>query len=83
MECIGFAWPGFGSQGFYRGGFSEKVPEASFMSSRENPCWLQDAHAIVKAGVIKDGGSTLLITYLKRRKRKLLCRYNCSQRRAE
>lgn len=24
-RCVGFAWPGFGSWGIYRGGFCEKL----------------------------------------------------------
>lgn len=36
--------PGPGSRG-YRGGFSEKLLEASFMSDRANASWLQDRSA--------------------------------------
>lgn len=31
---MGLAWPGFGSGGWYRAGFYEKMLEASLMSSR-------------------------------------------------
>ena len=34
--CIGFAWQGFGSGRGYRGGFCEKLLEASPMSDKVN-----------------------------------------------
>lgn len=37
---IGFAWQGFGS-GDYRGGFSDKLLEASPMSNAADASWLQ------------------------------------------
>jgi len=45
--CIGFAWQGFGSrgEGGYRGGFCEKLPEASPMSYRASASWIQDRPA--------------------------------------
>lgn len=39
--CIGFGWQGFGNGG-YRGGFSEKLPEAFPLPDRANASWLQD-----------------------------------------
>jgi len=44
-QCIGFAWQGLGSQGGYKGGLSEKLPEAAPMSDRANASWLQDGPA--------------------------------------
>lgn len=38
--CIEFVWMGFG-----RSGFCEKLLEASSMSNRANPSWLQDGCA--------------------------------------
>ena len=43
--CIGFAWQGFGSVGGYRGGFCEKLLEASPRSDGANANWLQDGPA--------------------------------------
>ena len=34
--CVGFVWQGFGSRGGYRGGFCEKLLEASPVSDRAN-----------------------------------------------
>ncbi|KAK4818862.1 hypothetical protein QYF61_020081 [Mycteria americana] len=45
VEYIGFAWQGFGSVGGYRGGFYEKLLEASPMSDRANASWIQDRPA--------------------------------------
>ena len=39
-NCIGFAWQGFGSGEGYRGGFCEKLLEASPVSDRANASWL-------------------------------------------
>ncbi|KAJ7412423.1 hypothetical protein BTVI_46489 [Pitangus sulphuratus] len=41
-EYIEFSWMDFGSVGDYRGGFCEKLQEASPMSDRANASWLQD-----------------------------------------
>ena len=38
-ECYGFAWQGFGSGG-YRGGFCEKLQEASPMPDKACASWL-------------------------------------------
>ncbi|GAB0209844.1 mitochondrial enolase superfamily member 1 [Grus japonensis] len=43
--CVGFAWQGFGSGGGYRGGFCEKLLEASPVSDRANASRLQDGPA--------------------------------------
>ncbi|GAB0204042.1 hypothetical protein GRJ2_002869800 [Grus japonensis] len=46
IKCIGFAWQGFGSKGSYRGGFCEKLLEASPVSDdRANASQLQDGPA--------------------------------------
>ena len=44
--CIGFAWQDFSSEGGYRGGFCEKLLEASPMSNRASASWFQDGSAI-------------------------------------
>ena len=44
-ECIGFAWQGFGGGGGYRGGFCEKLLEASPMSDTVNASGFQDGLA--------------------------------------
>ncbi|GAB0207180.1 mitochondrial enolase superfamily member 1 [Grus japonensis] len=45
QQCVGFAWQGFGSGGGYRGGFCEKLLEASPVSDRANASRLQDGPA--------------------------------------
>jgi len=42
IDCMGFAWQGFGSAGGYRVGFSDTMPEASPISNRTKASWLQD-----------------------------------------
>ncbi|GAB0207175.1 mitochondrial enolase superfamily member 1 [Grus japonensis] len=44
-RCVGFAWQGFGSGRGYRGGFCEKLLEASPVSDRANASRLQDGPA--------------------------------------
>jgi len=61
---VGLRGKVFGSQGGYRGGFCEKLPEASPMSNRANASRLQDRPA--KAERISDSGSTSGITYSRR-----------------
>ncbi|GAB0208288.1 hypothetical protein GRJ2_003294500 [Grus japonensis] len=45
LVSIGFAWQGFGSGRGYRGGFCEKLLEASPVSDRANASRLQDGSA--------------------------------------
>jgi len=68
-SCIGFAWQGFGSRGYYRGGFREKQLEASPMLYRH-----KTDPPLAKAEPISDSGSTSVITRLRRGKKK------CSER---
>ena len=45
MCVLGFVWQGFGSGRGYRGGFCEKLLEASPVSDRANASRLQDGSA--------------------------------------
>lgn len=66
-QCIGCAWPGFGSGG-YGGGFCEKLPESSSMFDRVNVSRLQDRPVPAKAESISHSSSTLVIAYLRMKK---------------
>lgn len=60
--CIGSEWPGFGS----RGGFSEKLTEASYISDRANSSHLQEDLLLTKTMFISDGGSKPGIKYFRK-----------------
>jgi len=51
-----------------RHGFCEKTAEASSMSNKASSSWLQDRPLLAKAHPISYGGSTSLITYLRKGK---------------
>lgn len=78
--CFGFVWPGLGRIGGYRNGFYEKLPEASPCPAEAIPGGSRMDLLLAKPGPIRNGGDASLITCL-RRKKKLLCRCHCAQRR--
>lgn len=65
----GFAWPCFGSGKGYRYGFCEKLPKASTCLAEPLPGGSKMDVLLVKAGPVRNGGSTSGITYLKRKKK--------------
>ena len=56
--------------GGYRDGFCEKLLEASPKSDKANDSRLQDGRAAGQGQAMSDGGSTSVITYLRRKKQK-------------
>lgn len=67
---IGFAWPGAGSEGPYRGVFYEKLLEDSSVSSRANPKRLQDRCATGRGWAGQKWRKPLCDNILKKKERK-------------
>lgn len=69
----GQAWVVGEQGGGYNSGFCKELLEASTMSGTACPWWLQrEDMLLVKAGAIRNGGYTSVITYLRRNK-KMFC----------
>lgn len=61
--------PGFGSGKGYRCGFCENLPKASKRLAEPLPGGSKMGMLLVKAGPVRNGGSTSGITYSKRKKK--------------